>query len=153
MAGADQACSQLDVLSGRPLVAFVESARVQEHRAADRAAAGPEGAGATLALLVNEAVHQVFVLGDEIRLGRLVVVGADQRVELGVVSEGVRDLFERVGLDLDVGVDEEQDFPLGEGCGDVAGVGWALALGDRDDPGAVGFGDFGGIVPGAIVRY
>ena len=107
--GAAQAGPELDVLDGGAAVALVEAAEGEEDRATDRAAAAPEGARLAPPVLVDEAVQQVLVLRDEVGLARLVVVGADQRIQLALAREGGADAARGVPADQDVGVDEEED--------------------------------------------
>src|SRR5919197_539472 len=74
--------AELDVLDRRGRIALCIEAR--KRRAADRAEAGPERLRPAGALLVHVVVEEVAETRDERRVGRIVVVGAEERVELRV---------------------------------------------------------------------
>ena len=119
--------------------------RRRRRRSAPNGAAGtPEGRRLGAGVLVHVMVHEIAVLGDEVRLARGVVVGADHGVQFRVGGEQALDHVHRVGLDDDIGVDEEQQVANSGACPDVARLGW---------PGWAGSGDHrGAVLPGHVRR-
>ena len=59
---------------------------------------------------MDVVVQEVAKARDELRRGRQRVVGAEDRVEVRVVVEALPQTAKRVGVDLDVGVDEDHDL-------------------------------------------
>ena len=57
------------------------------------------------------------------RHGGLVVIAAEHRVEPGVALEDLAQAAQGVGMDLDVGIDEDDDLPRRPGNAGVAGGG------------------------------
>src|SRR5687768_8340812 len=75
-------CAQLDVLDGRAAVPFfIEAAEFQKHLAPDRTAPAPEGADGPGVGLMHKMMEKIFVLREETRFGRGIVVSADHRVD------------------------------------------------------------------------
>ena len=84
------------------------------------------------ALLVDEVMEQVAVLADEARRGRRVVVRAEEGAERRVGLEPGQGPAQRLGMDGDVGVEEEDRAGAGGLGAQVAGGGRALrASGSR----------------------
>src|SRR5207248_7026086 len=101
--------AEVDVLHGRVRKAgCVEAARGVESIPADRPEAGPERRDGAGAGMVNVVVEEVAERRDQGWVLGLVVVGAEERCELGVGLERATDATERVGARDDVGVDEDE---------------------------------------------
>jgi len=112
--------AELDVLHHRGRVAVdVEAAGGQERVAADGAEPGPERGRLARRGLVHVVVEEVSELRDGPTERRPVVVGAEHCGQAGVGAERLADASERVGVDLDVRVDEHQDLAA---CHRRAGV-------------------------------
>lgn len=151
VAGAAEAVSEGDVFNARPDVALVEASHAEEDFAADGSAAGPESGSVFARLLVHEVVQEVFVLGDEARAVRFVVVGTDQGVEGGVAGEPGVDAAEGAGMDTDIGVDEDNQGAFGESGAPVSRGGGAHAARRAKEGNAVLAGDGRGIIGRAVV--
>ena len=107
-AAGDEPGTQVDVFDRRVREAFaVEAARRQERVAADRAQPGPERARRAGSPVVDVVVQQVAERRDG-AAGRGVVVGPEDGGQAGVVRERRADAGERVGVHLDVRVDEHE---------------------------------------------
>ena len=85
-----------------------------------RAEAGPEGLRLARGAGVDVVVEEVAVLRGERRVRRVVVVGAEDRRQLGVGGEAALDQRQRLRVHLDVGVDEDQHVGLALGGAEVA---------------------------------
>ena len=97
MSGAPQPVAELDVLDRRVAEAAVEPAGVEKDRAPDRAAAAPERRGRFAAGLVDVVVQQVPVLRKEARIGRGIVIGADDGVDAGMILQKLRHAPDEAG--------------------------------------------------------
>ena len=105
---APQPHAQLDVLDARPREAPAskppaasKASRRTAPSPAQKVSAGPARVG------VDVVVEQVAEARSEAGRRGLVVVGAEDRGQVGVGGETALDPGERVGMDLDVGVDED----------------------------------------------
>lgn len=142
MAGCREAVAEFDVLDGWALVETgIEAAMSEEDRTADAAAAGPEGMGGAcvideMALLMNVMMEEVAIGADDARRGGLIIVGAEEGVELGIGLEALDGAMERVGMDEDVGVEEEDEFAAGDLGAGVASGGGAAGIVVANDDGA-----------------
>ncbi len=131
MPGPSESVSQLDILDGGSSIeAGVEAAEVEEDLPTDRATAGPEGVGGAGvvvegALLVNIVVQEVAELAHQSWRGRMVVVRAEQGGQAGIGVEAPEGLAQGVGVDDDVGVEEEDDRGRGHQGPGIAGRGGA----------------------------
>ena len=131
VAGPGDPVAELDVLDrGSAVELGVETAGLEEDVATDQAAAGPEGVrGADVvderADLMDVMVEEVAEPADEAGGVGLVVVGAEEADEVGVGVEPADGAGDRVAVDGDVGVEEEdQRGGRGQGSG-VTGRGRA----------------------------
>lgn len=108
---------ELDVLDRRLGVAHgVEAALRVERRLPNRSEPRPERRGLARRGLVDVVVEQIPEARDDAVGGRSVVVGAEERVEPLVVREGLPDPGERVVVDDDVRVDEDEHVSPGPLC-------------------------------------
>ena len=102
--------AELDVLDGgRRVPVGVEAAGGEERLAPDRAEPSPERLRRPGALLVHVVVEEVPEARHEPGIGRVVVVGAEERVEAGVGGEGRAHAREGVPVRFHVGVDEDEE--------------------------------------------
>lgn len=100
---------------------------------------------------MNEAMHQILVLAEEVACGRIVVVGSDESVEGGVGVECVLDTADGVGRGYDVGIEKEEDFAAGFHGAHIPGTrGTGLGTGG-EQPGAMTERNFPRAVGGAVV--
>ena len=76
---------------------------------------------------MDVVVQEVAKARDELRRGRLGVVGAEDGVEAGVRVQARAQEAQRVGVDLDVRVDEDDDVAAAAGDAGVARGGRAAA--------------------------
>ncbi len=106
-----QPIAKLDVFHRRTRERFIEPADRTQHLRSNRAEARPERGGRLVGLSMDERVRQVLRLRDEAGIGRGVVVGAENGRKLGVGVERGLHTGERFGVDGDVAVDEDDDFP------------------------------------------
>ncbi len=148
---AAQTIAQVDVFHAGER--SVEAAGGLENMAAHGPAAGPEGGRLPAPPAVDVAVHEVAVLGEEVgRLGGI-VVAAEHRVEGRVLVEMAANALEGVGLDANVGVDEDEDLPGAGGGAGVACRGGAAVAAGTDHPGAETARHGRGPVGGAVVNH
>ncbi len=89
---------------------LVELSRLEEDRAAHRAAARPERLGLAGVPVVHVVVQQVAVLGDDAGRRRVGVVRPEGGAHAGIVGEQLGHAGERVGVHAGVGVDKDDDF-------------------------------------------
>ena len=116
-----EAHAQLDVLDRRERVTvLVEAVNSEERFAPDSAETGPERRRDTRALMVDVMVEQVAEVGDDAPPAGVVVVRSEDGSELGIVLERLPDPRERVGVHLDVGIDEDDDVRRRLPCAEVA---------------------------------
>ena len=104
--------SSMSSIAGRRIEPGVEPAELEEELAANHPAAGPEGMGRPgvvdeRSVLVDEMMEQVAVLADQARRGRCIVVGAEEGREARVGLEPRHGAAQGLGVDGDVGVEEE----------------------------------------------
>ena len=157
MARPGDPIAELEVLDRRSTVELgVEAAGPEEDVAADQPAAGPEGPRGPdvvdeRAELVDVVVQQVPEPADQARGGRSVVVGAEEAGEAGVDLEPGHGPGDGLGVDGDVGVEEEDHRALGGQGTEVPGRGRAELGGVVQDPGAGGFGEAVGLVGRPVV--
>jgi hypothetical protein len=125
---------QLDVLHHRRAVGLgVEAAGGHERVTAHRAEPRPERARIARRALVHVVVQQVAEARHGAVRRRVVVIGAEHRGQLGIGGERRADPVERIGVDLNVRVDEDEDLAAREPGAGVAGRRGAVALGDDQD--------------------
>ena len=102
---------ELDVLHRRLREAlFVESTESEKDVTPDRTEAGPERRCGPGAILMDVMVEKVPEVGHDAPGPRIVVVGAEYRREPLVIVEGTTNPGERVGVNLHVRVDEDEDI-------------------------------------------
>ena len=107
-----EAAAELDVLDRRARVASrVEPVDLGERVGAHRPEAGPEAPGLARGALVHRVVEEVPEAGDETRRDDAVVVRAEHGDEVAVLGERGANPRERVRVDEDVGVEEDEDVP------------------------------------------
>ena len=102
--------AEVDVLDRRKRIALgIEPAGGAKRVRADRPEPGPERRRLAGALLVDVVVQEVPKLRDDARIGRHVVVGAEDRRQRRIRLERRADAGERVGVREHVRVDEDDD--------------------------------------------
>jgi len=125
--------AELDVLDRRLRVTLrVESARLEEGRLADRAAARPERLRLAPRLAVMEVVDEILVLRKKVRRRRRVVVRAEHRAHVRRTERIGQDTG-RVAVDHDVGIDEPEHVAARKAGSDVAGAARAQPAAGADD--------------------
>jgi hypothetical protein len=101
---------------------------------------------------MDPVMKQVAVLREEVRLARLIVIRADQCVDLGLGGEPLYDATERVGLNAYIGVKEVNDFARGFLHAAIARRGRPTLLGGPNDAVTVPLGNFRRSVGRAIIN-
>src|SRR5204862_1054834 len=96
----------------RPAITLVKPAVLEEDLAPDCAASAPKGGRLCAAGLMDEMMHQVFVLRQEVGRSGVIVIRTDQRVERGI-GERADDALNGIGWNAHVGVEGEKDFRSG----------------------------------------
>src|SRR5262249_17620701 len=99
-----EAHPELDVLDG----VLDETAGLDERLAAEGPKAGPKRRDPPAGFLMDEVVQEVPEAGDHSALGGI-IVRAEDRDELGIALECRANALQRVGMHLDVRVDEHDD--------------------------------------------
>ncbi len=118
VAGPGEAIPQLDVFNGRAGISVrVEPAVLEKEGAAHGTATRPEGVHSPnsrveSSLLVHEMVEQVAVSADDAASGWRIVVRTEERSQRRVAVEPGCSPSQGVGMDCDVGVEEEQERRL-----------------------------------------
>src|SRR5207245_3744650 len=84
-----QADTQLDILDAGVSVAGIKPSHIQEQCAADRAAAAPKRRCFLTAMLVDEMVEEVLVLGKDVERPGLGIIGAKDPVDRPVSGKRV----------------------------------------------------------------
>ncbi len=74
---------------------------------------------------MNEVVHQIAVLREEVLLGRCIVVGADDCGDVRIGIEAPCDLSQRIGPYLDIRVREEEQRAVSFLGAEIPGSGGA----------------------------
>ena len=92
---------------------LVETTQLEEDVATDSSEPGPKGRGDPGVLLMDVMMKQVSEVGDDATFTRIVVVGAENGRKAGIAIEGAPDPGESVLVDLDVGIDEDENVALG----------------------------------------
>ncbi len=108
----DDPHAKFNVLDARPAVAGVEAAVLQERLASDRAAAAPERSGVAGGHVVRVVMLKILPSTDHVPIERLIVVAAEDGVDVFAGSERSGNAADGVACDLAVGVDEEDDGRL-----------------------------------------
>ena len=114
-----EAESEFHVLDAGPGESSVEAAVLKKYGPADRSTARPESDGAAARILMNEVMQQVAIVAGERAAPGLVVVGAEHCIELRVCRKCRPQTVERIWMDLNIRIQEEQDVT---GCGPRAEV-------------------------------
>lgn len=115
---AIQTPSELDVLHERDVL--VEATELDEEIAANRSEPSPERGRQAGALLMDVVVEQVPELRYEpVGIG-VVVIRTENRCECRILVERSPDPLERVGVDLDVGIDEHENVSGCSTCSTIA---------------------------------
>src|SRR5262249_7686420 len=115
-----QAVAQLNVLDALRAVPLVEAAAGQENVAANGAASAPERVAFLMRVLVDVMLEQVLVLGQEVRGGRGIIVGANDRGVLRPVAERLAHLADDRGRHDHIGINEQKEFVPGSARPQVA---------------------------------
>jgi hypothetical protein len=125
---------------------FVEAARGLESISADGAETGPERRRGAGTQLVDVVVKEVPEVGDATVALGLGVVGAEDGCHTSVGIERPPKTLERVRMNLDVGVEEDEHLRCGATCSFIARGGRAKSTRFVDDD------DFFGSFLGAMNR-
>ena len=99
--------------------------------APDGAEPGPERRRGAGRAGVDVMVQEVAKARDELWGGRVLVVGAEDRVQPRIGVEALAQQAQRVRVDLDVGIDEDDDLALRARDPGVARGGGPAAAADR----------------------
>ena len=102
---------------------------------------------------MHVVVKQVLVLGEEVALTGLIVVGADQGVELRVRGKTVPHELQRFGRDQDIGVDKKENVPLCFTSGSIPRDGGPLVGREADDPAVEGGGHLRRVIGRGVIDH
>src|SRR4051812_21523353 len=108
--GLPQPIPELDIFNGRPTILLTKSPYCQEHLAPDGAAGAPEGARVFAGRLVDVMVEKIFVLREEIRRRRFVVIGAEDGCVVRFSGKSGHHLAQSIRGKSDISIDEEKDI-------------------------------------------
>jgi hypothetical protein len=89
-------------------VRLVEPAHRVEHVAAYGPESAPEGGCFPATVLMHPMVEEVLVAGDDVAVGRIVVVGTEQRRHIGRGDQVVLDRCQGLRMHPNIGVHEDQ---------------------------------------------
>src|ERR1700722_3325891 len=99
-----------NVFHRRPLPLFREASGLEKEIPPDRPAAGPECAGVTASVLMNEGVEQILVLREEVRLPRLKIVRTDHGMDRAVLGQRAHGPGNAALMHANVGIDEQENL-------------------------------------------
>jgi len=106
-----EAETEVDVLDRRVRIpSRVEASDRGKNLAPDRAETCPERGGRARSAVVDVVVQEIPKRRHHSRVLGVVVVGAEERGELGLGVEGSADALEGIRMDDDIGVDEHEDL-------------------------------------------
>jgi hypothetical protein len=152
MAGVEQAIPEFNIFNGGFFVSpVIETAEFQEDVTADEPAAGPEslclsGILVKIARLMDVMVEQVSELADEAWVSWGVVIGAKQGVDQRITMDMIEGIGDGVGLDSDIGIEEEDPLAASFVASKVSGGGWATSFWKCKESGFEVLGDLGGVI-------
>ena len=110
VSGLFQPIAEIDILDGGPLIPLIKSAHCHEDLTANGTATTPKGRRFLFCRLVNVVMEQILVLGQEIALEGLLVVGAEKGGYIGAALEGVKNAADGVLGDGHVGIEEKKGY-------------------------------------------
>ena len=99
---------------GKP--ALVEASSLEERVTPNRSETGPKGRGRSGGRVVNVMVKEVTEVRNDPAGLRIIVIRSEDRAELGVAIEGSTNPSERVGMHLDIRVEEDEDVAARPAC-------------------------------------
>ena len=82
-----------------------------------------------MGVLVDVMVHEILVLGQEIWLRRVVIIGAEDCSRVGIIRECRKYFADGVRPDRHIRINEEQDLATSLGCPKVPGPGRTVTAG------------------------
>ena len=149
-----QAVAEFDVLDLRPReTTRVEAAGSVEQIPPHGATTRPEGVGLAGALHVHVAVQKIPILRYETGRGRGIVVRAKDRGHLRMLVNRAREAAQRIRVQHDVGVHEDDPIPSRPGDSVVARLGGtARWLPEPDDLIGKAPCDLGGVVTTRVIN-